>query len=153
MNEPNVTPIRYEETEYQCSLIPVEFVDKAWIEAKPLLEKAIERSNGRWSSQSVRMQVASGQDQLWFMFLGNDKKPIGALVTEFVDYPQSRILSIHFMGGKGLNEWAFVAMSRLESFARECGADGIEATGRLGLWKYLKQDAWDRSFVIYEKRF
>jgi len=34
MNEPNVTPIRYEETEYQCSLIPVEFVDKAWVEAR-----------------------------------------------------------------------------------------------------------------------
>ena len=29
--------------------------------------------------------------------------------------------------------------------------DGIEATARLGFWKWLQQDGYERSYVVYER--
>jgi hypothetical protein len=29
---------------------------------------------------------------------------------------------------------------------------GIEATARMGFWEWLKQDDFQRSYVVYEKR-
>ena len=38
-----------------------------------------------------------------------------------------------------------------KSFGKDTGCSGIEATARMGFWKWLQQDQFERSYVVYER--
>ena len=140
-----------QESEYEVSLVLPPYVDSVWAKARVILEPAIDRSYGRWSSHALRMACLAGQQQLWVVF-DEDSEVGGATTTEFVDYPSRRVLAVQFLGGKDLDEWAMIAIGRFESWASQHGADGLEAVGREGFWKLLSEDGWKKSFQVFEKR-
>mgnify|MGYP003673230949 CR=1 FL=1 len=68
------------------------------------------------------------------------------------DYPNKRMLAIQFLGGDNFNDWVWDMLEKFNGFAKDSGCDGIEATARQGFWKWLKQDDFEQSYVVYEKR-
>ena len=81
-----------------------------------------------------------------------DKEIEGVGTTEFIDYPKKRMLAIQFLGGDNFNDWVWDMLEKFNGFAKDSGCDGIEATARQGFWKWLKQDDFEQSYVVYEKR-
>ncbi len=139
-----------EEPEYEVSLVLPPHIDAVWAKVRVILEPAIERSYGRWNAHALRMACLSGQQQLWVVF-DDQSEIVGAVTTEFIDYPARRILAVQFLGGKDLEKWISIISERVEPWAAQHGADGVEAVAREGFWKALSKQGWKKSFQVFEK--
>ena len=89
---------------------------------------------------------------LWVAF-DKDHKIDGIGTTELVNYPARKILAVQFLGGDNFNDWVWEINQRFQDWAIDNDCDGIEATARMGFWKWLQQDGYERAYVTYEKRF
>ena len=49
-----------------------DFLDACWDRAKPIMEKACEISNGRFTADSVKEQLDMGIQILWILYQGDD---------------------------------------------------------------------------------
>jgi len=149
--EPRVKPKNVpREVTHTVTLVPPEHLHSLWFEVQGHLTPAVARSNGRWSMEFLYAAIVSGHQHLWLAF-DEDKHINGVGTTEFIDYPCKRMLAVQFLGGSRMNDWCWEMVGRFNSWATDNGCQGIEATGRHGFWKWLKQDGFDRSYTVYEK--
>jgi len=141
-----------EEMQVYVSLIPVEHIESAWPTIEPYLAPAVERSHDRWTMDSLKQWALMGEKQIWIVF--DDTKTVHCVaVTQNVVYPASKMLSIEFLGGAGLDKWAFKLLDVLNNWAKDSGCNGVEATARIGFWKWLEKDGFDKAYTVFEKRF
>ncbi len=139
------------EATHTIALVPSNYLATLWPDVSEQLAKAIARSKGRWSMEMLFASILNGQQHLWVAF-DSDKNISGVGTTELVDYPNKRMLAIQFLGGDKFNEWVWDMLDRFHDWARDNNCKGIEATARMGFWQWLKQDDFERSYVVYEKR-
>ena len=66
----------------------------------------------------------------------------GCAVTEIVQYPQEKVLTVHLLAGRNFDAWKGEAQGVLENFARKNGCVAIEAMCRLGLAKKIESLGW-----------
>ncbi len=118
--------------EASCAIwrVPENLALHAWVDAKPLLAAAIDRSGGRYDVASVPRLLESGEAQL---FIGIDSSgPIVAALTQVVRYPASRRMVVLFCGGRKMRLWLRPGIAAIEEWARACQCDGVEIFGRKG---------------------
>lgn len=136
---------------HTITIAPTTYLNALWPDVEGQLQRAVIRSNGRWTMPVLFDVIASGQQHLWLAF-NEDKEIDGVGTTEFVQYPNKKMLAIQFLGGDHFNSWVWDMLDKFNDFARESECDGIEATARQGFWKWLSQDDFKQSYVVYEKR-
>lgn len=141
-----------QEMQTYVSLIPSAHIEYAWAALAPMLEPAVERSHGRWTMDHIMEWAIRNEKQIWIVF-DEDRTIHCVAVTQNVIYPTSKMLSIEFLGGAGLNQWAFKLLDVLNNWAKDSGCNGIEATARIGFWKWLEKDGFDKAYTVFEKRF
>ena len=141
-----------EEAPVYVSLIPLEHIESAWSTVAPYIEPAVERSNGRWTMDALKQWSLMGDKQIWIVF-DDDKTVHCVAVTQNVVYPACKMLSIEFLGGAGLDKWAFKLLDVLNDWAKDSGCNGIEATARIGFWKWLEKDGFGKAYTVFEKHF
>ncbi len=133
------------------SIVPADFVDTCWEEVAPMLEKATDRSGGRYNIEDVYEKIVNETAQLWVML--NGEKIVAAFVTEITTYGQKKMLTVHFAGGSRMKEW----LQKIDEIFRDWAIDnqcsGIELTGRKGWVKALGSLGWEPSFVVVEKSY
>ncbi len=132
-------------------LVPTEYVPMEWPRIYDLLKPAVDRSNGRWNMQAVLSILCTGGQQLWLVL--ENEIPVGAMTTQIVEYPRKRLLAIHFLGGKGFDEWGDEILSAAERYAADAGCQGIEIGARFGFWPFLKRRGYRKAYCIYERDF
>tara|TARA_R110000824_G_scaffold134499_1_gene297492 strand:+ start:908 stop:1417 length:510 start_codon:yes stop_codon:yes gene_type:complete len=138
------------EVTHTIALIPPTYVQTLWSDVEELLVPAIARSNGRWDMQSLYKSVRMTEQDLWAAF--NKEGLIeGVATTEFVFYPQKKMLAMQYLGGSNFNSWVWDMLERFNSWAKDNKCNGIEGTARHGFWKWLEQDGFSRSYTVYEK--
>jgi hypothetical protein len=136
---------------HTITIAPTNYLHALWPDVEAQLERAVIRSNGRWTMEVLFNVIATGQQQLWLAF-DEDKNIDGVGTTEIVNYPNKKMLAIQFLGGDRFNDWVWEMLERFNKFAKETDCHGIEATARQGFWKWLSQDDFKQSYVVYEKR-
>jgi hypothetical protein len=151
--EPRVRP-RSERGEptHTIALVPPNYIQTLWPDVQDQLAKAVARSKGRWTMEMLFTSIVNGQQHIWVAF-DKDKKINGVGTTEIMVYPGKRMLSVTFLGGDKFNDWVWDMLDRFQDWAKDNECKGIEATARMGFWEWLKQDGFERSYVVYEKRF
>lgn len=140
------------EEQVQVALVPTIHLPIIWEQVEHMLAPAVESSNGRCTIDKLFESLISAQKHLWVVF-GEDKTITCVAVTAVLNYPSKTMLSIEFLGGSGIEIWAFKLLGVLESFAKDAGCEGLEATARHGFWKWLEKDGFERAYTVFEKRF
>ncbi len=132
-------------------LVPPEFVPAEWPGVYPLLNRAMERSGGRWSMPALLHAMCVADYQLWVV--RQDGNLVAAAGTNYAVYPHRRLLAIQFMGGDGFDQWGDDLLSTLERYAQDTGCDGIESVARFGFWPIFKRHGFDKSYCMYDRFF
>ena len=122
-------------------------VPYVWEDVAPMLAKAAVHSEGELEPEDFIEPLSTGEMQLWVAYK-NDDNINAAMVTQFIQYPQKKILRIISLAGEDFKEIKnFQAM--IEGFAIKYGCTAIELWGRKG-WKKLLPE-WKDSYIVYTK--
>lgn len=136
---------------HTITLVPPNYVDTLWGDVKKHIAKAVIRSHGRWTMETIKKALILNHQSLWVAF-DKKQKIDGIGTTELVTYPARKMLAVQFLGGDNFNDWVWDINQRFQDWAIDNDCDGIEATARMGFWKWLEQDDYERVYVTYEKR-
>lgn len=132
----------------EVSVVLPEHYDAVWPLIKDYMDGAAKYTYGRFTVDDIRKGLDDNPQQLWVAY--EEDKVYGAVVTEFIIYPQCKALVMHFTGGKELQRWKSNMLELLQKFAKENKCDVIESYGREGWAKVFKNDGFVSRFMFYE---
>lgn len=135
---------------YTVAMIPPDRIREVWGTAKRYLQKAIDCSQGRWTSDYVLASLVLGEQSLW-MVTDSNNNFVGAVTSQIAHYPNKKMLAIHFLGGRDFGGWYDYLLDTMTRFAKDMNCDGIEALARQGFWKWFQQDGFVKDSAFYEK--
>ena len=131
-------------------MVPPNYLNSLWPDVREQLARAIKRSHGRWNMEFLYASILNGNQQLWLAF-DTENNIDGVGTTEILQYPEKRMIAVQFLGGDRFNDWVWDMLEKFKDFGRDNDCTGIEATARMGFWKWLEQDDFSRSYVVYER--
>lgn len=79
--------------------VPLKFVAQTWPLVEEHIESARKYGQGDYTIDQVKLLVSMGQ---WILMVvvDEDGKIVGAATSSFINYPNSRVAFITFIGGK-----------------------------------------------------
>ena len=132
------------------SLVPTDHIDEIWPRVKKHMERAAEYTYGRLLAEDIKDNLTAPDtaQQLWIAF---DKDKIyGAGVTEIIEFPRLKTLTMHFVGGDEFKKWGHKGLETFQNFAKDNNCDVIESYGRPGWEKMWKNDGYVSRYTLYE---
>ena len=133
---------------FNISLVPVEYVDQVWPTVEPYVIKALKYASGKYQPEDVRNLVVEYGYPLWVAF--DDEGIKGAVITRFIQYPRKKYLFLEFCGGRDGFSWKAPMLSVLRSWATDNDCDGIEGAGRDGWQKVFEKDGYKPTLRHFE---
>lgn len=106
----------------------------------------VERSKGRMTERGLLDEILAAETQLWLSY--RDGKPEAVVLTEIVNYPDTRTCKLFAVTGHNRKNWVgFLPV--IEEWARAQGCKAMEAFARPG-WERDLPD-YKRTHVLLEK--
>lgn len=136
------------ENGYVVSAVPTQMADEAWPAVCFWIEEAVKYGIG-YQPLDVLAKLKSGMALLWIV--EHNFEIVGACVTEVITYPRCNSLWIWLLGGADFKQWKD-CIAELEMYARHNKCDYIEASGRPGLSRVLKDLGFEIPRIQCAKR-
>lgn len=116
-------------------VVPTNHVQQYWHLAEPLLKLALDKGNGEFTPEQLKLLVAQGQQQL--LLLMKEDKVHCALTVQWIMYPNIRVAYITYIGGKNTKAGFEQFKHWVKSNGGTCirGATKFESIARL--WNRL----------------
>lgn len=102
----------------QVQLVPPDQVYQIWDEVKTLIEASLDVGFGHTTIDQVKLLLSKGMQIL--LVAVEDGKIDGAMVVEFVNYPNERVVFLVELGGKSVVDQSI--LDQVEDWARQNGA-------------------------------
>jgi hypothetical protein len=135
-------------TETHISVVPKEHVPHVWEQVIPYIAGAADYTNGRYEPDDVYDLIMQYDYLLWIAF--NDDGICGAVVTYFGAYPRKRTLNVMFLGGEQGWAWKQPMLDTLNRWAADNECETIEASGRPGWTRVLRNDGFTPLWQTFE---
>lgn len=132
---------------WTVSAVPFEAVEDMWPTVLPMLQDAIDMSDGRIDAATVLDSLRARTFVLWVVY-PPDLSICAAMVTSVMQYPLKSVLSVRLMGGHGMQHWLASVVQVLRNFAHDSGLPGVEMTGREGWLRPLTRLGWSPLSVV-----
>jgi hypothetical protein len=116
-----------------------------WPQVEPLLNKALLRRHGEYTSEDILGFLRSRDMQLW---TASDGVIRAAAISQIISYPQLKVCLFTHLGGSGLRFWK-AAQPLIESWARSQGCQALRAGGRRG---WARVFGMQEVYTVAEKR-
>ena len=113
--------------------IPTVHVDEVWLEARPIIEKAVFDDTDE-TIDTVYAELLNGNYHLWVI---GEFDAIA--VTEIQERPARRVAWIRFIAGKNMDQWFDAWIAALEHYAENEDCKAIEFAGRKGWLKHAEK--------------
>ncbi len=135
----------------EISLVPTEALDDVWPFVSPMIDDAVQQSNGRFDLMGIYEDIIDGEQSLWIAL--NDHHIIGCCTVRIIRYNQTglKTLSYEYLGGKDVGLWLPKGHEVLQTYAKEMECTRLEVSyGRAGWWPHLEKLGYRRPAVRYE---
>lgn len=126
------------------TLVPQNLVAAEWLQCADHIHAAMSR-NGRFEPAHIRQMCMDGKMQLWTVYDGDELK--ATCVTEILQYPTMKVLSIIVLTGEDREAWLRHA-EYLKQYGRQWGCQRVEAWARPGWSRVLKD--WRHTHSLLE---
>ena len=136
----------------KISLVPVDQIRNVWNDVSKHIKKATDYTYGRYREIDVLHECLIGKFNLWIVYREEEEVDyIGAAVTEVLQYPRKKALSVVFLSGDDFSEWMPEIDKKFVDFAKVLECDFVEACGRAGWERKVKKLGWIKRFSIIER--
>lgn len=121
-------------------ILPVaqQHVARIW----PLVEKYVADSlvyaKGVYLPEDIRGFCIEGKMQMWIAVRG--ESVLAAVITEVMDFPRKRMISVPFIGGRDMRSWFRKMLATVEAWSKEMGCTGMQGGARRGWGKLAKME-------------
>ena len=115
----------------------------------PILQRAIDDADGRWSTEQLLADVEAGKVLVWIV--SRDEKIVGVFTVRVIESGVRWIL-IEDCAGDDLASWIMPALNAVETWARELGATQIVIEGRKGWERMLRPYGYESKRIQAVKR-
>tara|TARA_R110002020_G_scaffold70358_5_gene182589 strand:+ start:1717 stop:2136 length:420 start_codon:yes stop_codon:yes gene_type:complete len=132
------------------SLVPVTDIRNVWGDISRHIKKATDYTYGRYEEIDVLHGCVTNKFHLWIVY-SDGPEYIGAAITEVLDYPRKKALSVVFLSGDNFSEWMPEIDKKFVEFAKVLDCDFVEACGRAGWERKVKKLGWLKRFSIIER--
>lgn len=102
----------------QVQIVLPDQVYTVWDEVKPLIEASLNVGFGYTTIDQVKLLLTKGMQTL--LLAVEEDKIAGAMVVEFVNYPNERVIFLVELGGKAVVDQS--VLDQVEDWARQNGA-------------------------------
>jgi hypothetical protein len=135
------------DSQFSIDIIPPNYVAQMWPKVSNMLEKAMNYAKGEISLEQLKVYLTRGEYQL-MIYLQNGEI-IGAIVIEWINYPNDRVMFINAIGGKTHAD----CVEKMYLWAKSLGATAVrgsahESVARLWKMKY----GFNTIYYTVEKR-
>ena len=124
-------------------------VNDAWQYAEEFIVDALKHGIGEYLPEDIKLMCQDRRMQLWIKW--GDKGPIGAFVTQILNYPQLNVLLVLLLGGKTFLEWKTEIDEILVGYGKEHNCKYVEFFGRKGWKNYLKDINYNEQVRMFAK--
>lgn len=112
-------------------------VSTYWPEVAPMIQLALNETDGEWSLGDVYESLIDESRALWLVLRGG--KIIAAVTSRIDEYKSGlRVGVIDMAGGEGFKDWSMFT-DYISPFYKQMGCAKLEIAGRLG-WSRLHTD-------------
>ena len=119
-----------------------------WLEIEPMIEKALVRGGSHFSALNIFEFLLKSEMLLWL------SKRAGRIeaccVTQIVNYPLARVLSILLISGSDHRNWLHFERDIIE-YAKKQYCTQMEGYGRFG-WGRIVPEGWKAVQIILRKK-
>jgi hypothetical protein len=115
----------------------------------PILQRAIDDADGRWSADQLLADVEAGKVLVWIVT--RDEKIVGVFTVRVIESRVTWVL-VEDLAGDDLASWILEAHRALETWAREMGATQIVIEGRKGWERVLRPYGYESTRIQAVKR-
>jgi hypothetical protein len=102
----------------QVQIVPPSHVYGIWDKVSPLIQASLDVGFGYTTLDQVKLLLTKGMQTL--LIAVEDEELKGAMVVEFIDYPNERVILLSELGGNAVVDQA--VLNQVEDWARQNGA-------------------------------
>ena len=131
----------------QVQHVPLQFVAQTWPLVKEHIESAQKHGSGDYTIDQVQLLVGMGQ---WILMVVVDEEGRihGAITSSFINYPNSRVAFITFIGGRLIaTQETFEQMCQI---LKEHGATSIQGAVRPAIARLWSKFGFEHKTSIVE---
>ena len=125
-------------------------VGDAWQYAEEFIIASLKHGIGEYLPEDIKLMCQDRRMQLWIKW-NDDYEPIGAFVTQILNYPQLNVLLVLLLGGQTFIEWRDEVDEILIGFGKENNCKYVEFFGRKGWKNYLKDINYNEQVRMFAK--
>lgn len=127
--------------------IPADDIDWIWPRVAPILERAINVSDGKYTLDQVHDYLNTRDMQLWVV--EKTGRMLCVCVTQIINFPNKKVLLILFCAGEGMFEWVRLIKPIL-AWGKNEGCASAEIYGRPGWEKVLPDFGFKKLSCVYD---
>jgi len=125
-------------------------LDLVWTRVEPILQRAVQRGRGHYTTRDIFALIQKGEQQLWT--ITEDGRIIAGLVSEVRFSPAGRgTLTVYCAAGKEVRRWLPRAIGVISSYAHQRGCSELRVVGRRGWQRYLKPYGFFQESIVLVK--
>lgn len=133
-----IAPVAPPKAAVEILAVAPQHVARIW----PLVEKYVADSlvyaKGVYLPEDIKGFCEGGKMQMWIAVRG--ESVLAAVITEVMDFPRKRMVSVPFIGGRDMRAWFRKMLATVETWSREMGCTGMQGGARRGWGKLAKME-------------
>lgn len=138
-------------TEVVISAAKPEMVEMLWHIVGPMLDRAVQHSNGELDLEVIKEQLIA--KEMLLLLVNREDKIIAAFALERRDFDTGKsVLVVTTAGGEGLEDWKEELDKVLNSLAKEHGCEDIYIVGRAGWVRSLKHIGYSVCHTVVSRK-
>lgn len=131
---------------YSVRGVPSELVERFWPFAEPYIKRALDHSNGEYSSSDLCALCKNKDMQLWL--ISHEDRIIGAVTTTITNYPHVRVCLVVTLAGTKFDEWVDDAITIVSAWAKVQGCTLLTSYVRRGFAPKLQKKGFKLKHVV-----